>query len=396
MTPPMRLAVFTSHPIQYQAPLFRALAARPGLAPTVYFGSRHGLDAALDPDFGATFSWDVPLVDGYEHVFLPNRARRPDVSTFTGTRVPDVARMWKRGAYDAALVLGWQSFGHVQAMRAAHAAGIPLLLRGESHLGMADARPRLRSALWHPLRARIYRRVFARAAGMLTIGERNAEYYRHFGVAEGKLHRAPYCVENNRFALPAAERAASRSTLRSQLGIADDAVLFAAVGKLTGKKRPHDVLQAAARAGAHLVFVGDGPERAALEARAQALGVADRVRITGFVNQRALPGWYAAADALVLASEATETWGLVVNEAMAAGLPVLVSDAAGCAPDLVRGNGWIFPLGAVDELAARMSGFVALAPAERAAMGARSREIIADYTVERVAEVVENVTRSVA
>ena len=395
MTRPIRLAVFTSHPIQYQAPLFRALAARAGVEPTVYFGSRHGLDEAHDRDFGRTFRWDVPLVEGYEHVFLANRARHPDVSTFGGIRVPEVAGRWRRGGYDAALVLGWQSLGHLQAMRAAHAAGIPLLIRGESHLGMAAAGSRLRAALWHPLRERIYRAMFARAAGVVAIGTRNAEYYRHFGVPEHRIHHAPYCVQNSHFALDDATRAHYRARLRAEWGVPHDAVVFAAVGKLTPKKRPLDVATAAARAGGvHLVFVGDGPQRGALQERADALGIS--VRVSGFVNQGALPAWYAAADALVLASEGTETWGLVVNEAMAAGLPVLVSDAAGCAPDLVRDNGWTFPLGDTGALAERMATFAALPPAARAAMGARSREIVADFTVERVAAVVEAAARRVA
>ena len=85
-----RLAIFTSHPIQYQAPLFRALAASEVIEPTVYFGSRHGVDVAMDAGFGQAFRWDVPLLDGYEHAFLPNTALRPDVSRFTGVRLSGV------------------------------------------------------------------------------------------------------------------------------------------------------------------------------------------------------------------------------------------------------------------------------------------------------------------
>src|SRR4030095_2671554 len=96
--------------------------------------------------------------------------------------------------------------------------------------------------------------------------------------------------------------------------------------------------------------------RAAIEARSAALGIANAVTIAGFVNQRALPDWYASADTLVLPSDSRETWGLVVNEAMAAGLPVIVSNAAGCSVDLVRerDNGFTYPCGDVDTLADRM------------------------------------------
>jgi glycosyltransferase involved in cell wall biosynthesis len=405
-TDTLRLAVFTSHPIQYQAPLFRALASRPGVEPTVYFGSRHGLDEAADREFGTAFRWDVPLVDGYDHVFLSNRARRPDVSRFGGIRVPDVARHWAAGRFDAALVLGWQSVGHLQAMRAAHAAGIPLLVRGESHLGTGEGsgvRTRLRRALWYPVRERVYRSMLARAAGVVAIGTRNAEFYRHFGVAEDRLHLATYCVDNRRFALDDGERARARAGLRAAWGVAEGATVFVASGKLVPRKRPLDVVAAAALAAAaghdvHVVFVGDGGERGALLARAAALGIAGRVRVAGFVNQRELPRWYAAADALVLASEASETWGLVVNEAMAAGLPVLVSAAAGCAPDLVREgfNGWTFPVGGVEALAGRMGALAALPAEARAAMGAVSRAVVGEATVERAAEVVERAARGAA
>jgi glycosyltransferase involved in cell wall biosynthesis len=402
----LRLAVFTSHPIQYQAPLFRALASRPGVEPTVYFGSRHGLDEARDREFGTAFRWDVPLVDGYAHVFLPNRARRPDVSRIGGIWVPDVARHWAAGRFDAALVLGWQSLGHLQAMRAAHAAGIPLLVRGESHLGTGEGsgiRARLRRALWRPVRERVLRRMLARAAGVVAIGTRNADFYRHFGVAEDRLHLATYCVDNRRFALDDAERGRARAELRAAWGVADGAAVFVASGKLVPRKRPLDVAAAAALAAAaghdvHVVFVGDGEERAALLARAAELGIAGRVRVAGFVNQRELPRWYAAGDALVLASEASETWGLVVNEAMAAGLPVLVSAAAGCAPDLVREgvNGWTFPAGGVEALAGRMGALAALSAESRAAMGAASRALVGEATVERAAEVVERAARGAA
>lgn len=393
---PRRVAVFTSHPIQYQAPLFRELASRPELEVTVFFGSRHGVEQAFDPGFGASFRWDVPLLEGYRHVFLENRAPRPDVSSFLGVRVPEIRRHWHPGAFDAALVLGWQTLGHLQAMRAAWRAGTPLVIRGESNLGMrpgSSVKARLRSALWVPLRTRIYREVFSRAAAFLTIGSRNAEYYRHFGVPEQRMYRAPYCVENERFALPEPRRSEARARVRGALGVRPETVVFTSAAKLVAKKRPFDLLDAFAAlvAGgrdAHLVYLGDGPERAAVEERVRRAGLGGRVTVSGFVNQAEIPDWYAASDALVLPSDTMETWGLVVNEAMAAGLPVVVSDAAGCAPDLVREgeNGFTFACGDVPALEDRMRRVAELLPEERESMGSRSREIISGFTVAHVAD----------
>jgi glycosyltransferase involved in cell wall biosynthesis len=102
------------------------------------------------------------------------------------------------------------------------------------------------------------------------------------------------------------------------------------------------------------------------------------------VNQRELPDWYAAADALVLPSDSRETWGLVVNEAMAAGLPVVVSDAAGCSVDLVRhgANGFTYPCGDVDALADRLQRIASLDDEQRRALGDRSREIVKGFGID--------------
>jgi glycosyltransferase involved in cell wall biosynthesis len=118
------------------------------------------------------------------------------------------------------------------------------------------------------------------------------------------------------------------------------------------------------------------------------------VTITGFINQREIPDWYAAADCLVLPSDSFETWGLVVNEGMAAGLPVIVSDAAGCAPDLVEdgANGFSFPLGNTAALANRLQRIAEAGVAGRARMGARSREIVANFTLAGAADAIAAAT----
>jgi len=134
----------------------------------------------------------------------------------------------------------------------------------------------------------------------------------------------------------------------------------------------------------HALFIGDGEERASIEARAAALGIANSTSIAGFVNQRELPDWYAAADSLVLPSDSRETWGLVVNEAMAAGLPVIVSDAAGCSVDLVRqgDNGFTYPCGDVAALADRLSAIAELGTEGRRALGDRSRAIVKNFGID--------------
>ena len=385
-----RLAIFTSHPIQYQAPLFRALAASESIAPTVYFGSRHGADVAVDVGFGTAFKWDVPLLDGYEHEFLPNRASQPDVSRFRGVRLSRPEAVFANRHYDAVLVFGWQTLAHIQMIQAAWNAGLPVLLRGDSTLRRAapgGARGALRRAMWLPARQQLYAAAFRRVAGFLAVGSRNLEYYRSFRVPQEKLFWAPAGVDNDWFSLPESQRAAARARIRARLRVTDRTIVFASAAKLIGVKRPFDLVDAVAdlrrrNIDGHALFIGDGEERAAIEQRASHAGMAEATSITGFVNQRELPEWYAAADALVLPS-ASETWGLVVNEAMAAGLPVVVSDGVGCAVDLVREgeNGFTYPCGNVQALAERLA-TIAGDDRRRRALGDRSREIVKGFGLD--------------
>jgi glycosyltransferase involved in cell wall biosynthesis len=400
-----RLAIFTSHPIQYQAPLFRALAASDFLEPTVCFGSRHGVDVAMDTGFGTAFRWDVPLIDGYDHVFLPNTAAKPNVSVFGGVRVADARRVLGEGHYDALLLLGWQTMAHVQMLRAAWHLELPVIVRGESTLLREPARAgqrALRRAVWLPVRRRLYGAAFDKVDAFLVIGSRNRDYYRSFGVPDEKCFWAPYGVDNDWFALPRDRRTAARERVRARLGVTDDAIVFASSAKLIEKKRPLDLVEAVAglrRRGlnAHALFIGDGEERGRVESHAAQHAIAPSVSISGFVNQRELPDWYAAADALVLPSDSRETWGLVVNEAMAAGLPVVVSDAAGCSADLVRDgeNGFTYPCGDVDALADRLSSIARLGMEGRSAFGDRSRDIVKGFAIEVAVRATEEAVESI-
>ena len=401
-----RLAIFTSHPIQYQAPLFRALAASDRLEPTVYFGSRHGADVTMDAGFGQSFRWDVPLLDGYAHEFLPNVARRPDVSRFGGVRLSRLASVLTRGAYDALLLLGWQTLGHVQMLRAAWHAGIPVIVRGESTLqreASRGARGAARRLIWLPVRQRVYQAAFARVDAFLVIGTRNRDYYQSFGVPDEKFHWAPYGVDNDWFSLAEGQRTAARERVRHRLGVGRDTVVFALSAKLIARKRPQDLVEALAvlrRRGidAHALLIGDGEERLAIQELAGRVGIADAMTISGFVNQRELPDWYAAADALVLPSDSRETWGLVVNEAMAAGLPVVVSEAAGCSVDLVRvgENGFTYACGDVTALTERLVSIVSLGDAGRRAFGERSHEIVKGFGIDVAVRATEAAVRAVS
>ncbi len=342
----MKLCIVTSHPIQYQAPWFRELAKRCELK--VFFA--HQPDAAQQGEgFGKAFEWDVDLLAGYDSEFLRNVSRSPGSGHFGGCDTPEIGAKLRAGGFDAVILNGWYLKSYLQALWACKRAGIPVLVRGDSQLGT----PRSRVKQW--LKEPVYRWLLGRPDGFLTVGQRNREYLRHYGVPEARIFPAPHFVDNEWFAARAA--VADRGAIRERWGVPTDgmAVLFA--GKFQEKKRPLDLVRAVAALPAaerpHLVFVGSGALEESLRGEAARAGVA--AVFPGFLNQSELPGAYAAADVLALPS-GSETWGLVVNEAMACGTPAVVSDACGCAPDLIipGETGFVHPPGDVAALADRL------------------------------------------
>ena len=375
-----RVALFATHPIQYHVPWFQALAARQDLELKVYFGqvpdaSQQGVG------FGVDFHWDIPLREGYVSEVLENIARPPSLGTFDGSDTPHVTRHLREWRPDLAILTGWQSKMLVQAWWACVRLGIPRIVRGES-----NAMPH--RAPWKRMLHRIWLRGFDR---FLAIGKANREFYLRAGIAESRIHPCPYFIDNQRFAAAARSMRERRTELRAKWSIPEPATCFLFCGKLIPKKHPIDLLQAlqqtvAAGASAHVLVVGDG----VLMPEARALAARERLPVTfaGFLNQTEIVGAYVAGDCLVLPSDTGETWGLVVNEAMACGLPAIVSDQVGCGPDLVSDGvtGATFPMGDVDALARRL---IELA-ADRSrlcAMGTKACErVSANYSVERATE----------
>jgi glycosyltransferase involved in cell wall biosynthesis len=323
----MRLGILTSHPIQYNAPLFRGLAARMDVM--VYYAHRQTQQQQAAAGFGVAFDWDVDLLDGYPHTFVPNRAAQPGVDRFGGCNNPDITHRIREQKFDAFLVTGWNLRCYWQAVTACRRAGIPVLVRGDSQLRTP------RSTAKRVVKSITHRTMLRSFDGFLYVGQRNREYLERYGVPVERLFSSPHFVDNSWFQAHAAEERERRDAIRATCGASPKAILLLFVGKFIPEKRPEDVLEAAARLrerghDIQLVYVGDGP----LGPRLQRADAGEWVRYAGFRNQTELPAYYVAADLLVLPS-ASETWGLVVNEAFACGLPAVVSDAVGCAPDLI-------------------------------------------------------------
>lgn len=373
----IRLAVVASHPIQTQAPWFRALAQVVDL--DVFYAHRQDAAGQAAAGFGHAFDWDVPLLDGYRHHWLENVAAEPTVDTFAGCDTPDIAFALAEGGFDACIVTGWYLKSYVQAIRACWQARLPVMLRGDSHLG--TPRPLLtKAAKYLP-----YRWLLPRVDAHLYVGEANREYLRYYGVTDRQLFFVPHFVDNERFNQSAARARSNGAAgaFRSSIGVPANATTFLFAGKLVANKRATDFVQALAGLRAsgrivHGVIVGSGPEETALRHQVDMLGAP--IHFAGFKNQSEMPAAYASADCLVLPS-ASETWGLVVNEAMACGLPAIVSDAAGCAQDLVVAGrtGFVYAATNVPELWDRMTNVVDALEADPNAYRADVLEHISRY-----------------
>lgn len=350
-----RIGILSTHPIQYYSPWYRALAKEVDLE--VWYAHRQSSADQGRSAFGVDFEWDIPLLDGYRSQFLHNRARRPDVSTFAGCDTPEIAAIIRERRYHAFIVHGWYTFSFWQAMLACWQSGTPLMVRGDSQLLTP------RSQVKRLFKAIAYRAFIPRFNAYLVVGKRARQYYLHYGAKAQRMFFAPHAVDNQFFRSQHILFRAQRTSLRTQWNIPSDAVVFLFVGKLTVKKRPFDFLEAL-----HLVaqqyptvrglIVGDGPLRDLLETRVCEHNIP--ATFTGFLNQSQIAQAYAASDILVLPSDGRETWGLVVNEAMASGLPAIVSDVVGCAPDLVlQGRtGLVYTCGQVEQLVEAMEYFV--------------------------------------
>ena len=383
----VRLAYLVSHPIQYQAPLLRRIAQEPDIELTVFFGSDFSVRDYPDKGFGVGVKWDVPLLEGYRHEFLPVLRDNSTVSVTSPLNFGIASRL--RGTagqprFDALWVHGYATVNALHGMIAAKSLGIPVLLRAESWL---RDRPRVPAQL-------AAKRLFFRALkhmidGVLPIGTLNAEYWQYYFGTDVPLFLMPYAVDNDYFQQRSEAARTGRTELQTELGLDPSRPVILFASKLQTRKRCEDLLQAyinlspgdGREPDPYLVIVGDGEERAALEAKATASGFSG-IRFCGFRNQSELPRFFDLATVFVLPSR-HEPWGLIVNEVMNAGRAVIVSDDVGCQPDLVTDGveGCVFPAGDVAGLTAALHR-VLDTPQTAAAMGSRALERIKNWDFE--------------
>jgi glycosyltransferase involved in cell wall biosynthesis len=350
-----RLGILVTHPIQYYSPWFRHLAEIFNIE--VFYAHRQDSRAQSEAGFEFEFEWDTPLLEGYSYRWLANASRNPGVNSFWGCDTPEIHDIIRNEGFDAFLVFGWYYKSALQAMTSCWENRLPILVRGDSQLMTPRSLSR-RILKWLP-----YRYFLPKLDAHLYVGKRNKEYLQYYGVPDEKLFFVPHFVDNDIFNKAVTNSVVEdmRPKIRKSLGIPLDGFVYIFAGKFITKKRPDDFVKACiqimdSKDGGNIysMLIGDGPMRSSLQS--QASRKSDRIFFPGFRNQSEIPNFYCSSDAIVLPSNAGETWGLVINEAMASNLPAVVSDAVGCGPDLIDEGvtGFTYPLGDIETLCDRM------------------------------------------
>jgi glycosyltransferase involved in cell wall biosynthesis len=379
MSSPIRVAVLAASPMWFQSPLYRRLAAHPEIDFTAIFASTEGI-RPHDPGYGQPIVWDVDALAGVRNLFLRRAGRNLIREGAPRLCDPDIVATLLRVKPDVLWLHGYSTLTHVLAWLTQRVRGGAVVVREEQTL--LHGRPLWKTLVKRPLLGQLLQR----SAG-LYIGSRNRAWFEHFGMAPDRLFFCPYAVENESLQAEAAMLAPRRDELRRRLGVhPDTGPVILSVGRLVPKKQPLFLLEAFRRVRAELrctlLVVGSGPLQAELERRVAADGIPDVV-FAGFVNQSEIAKAYACGDIFVLPSLVHETWGMVVNEAMNFGLPIVASSNVGCVEDLVEhgANGFVVSPHDPGELAARLGRLVEDHEL-RSAFGRRSRARILDWNYD--------------
>ncbi len=373
-----KLAIVTSHPIQYNAPWFQLLAKRQKVSLKVFYTWSQAQTKVQDKSFGRTIQWDIPLLEGYEFEVVENVAKHPGSHHFMGIDCPELIEKLNLFHPAAILVFGWNFKSNLKVLRY-FKGKVPLWFRGDSTL--LDEKPGMKTLL----RRIALRWVYSHVDKAFYVGNANKAYFLKHGFKDSQLVYAPHAIDNDRFADNNEKRYQVKAEKwRHESGIQPDDLVVLFAGKLEPVKQPFLLMEAVIQANRQrqtplrLVFVGSGPLEVELKERAKAY---DFVTFIPFINQSQMPVVYRLGNVFCLTS-ISETWGLAVNEAMASGRPVVVSDKVGCASDLVNDStGWVYQF---DQPEILVKLLVGLEKDQLNDMGVRAENFIQDWSFERL------------
>lgn len=384
----IRVAICATHPIQYQAPLWRLLARQPGLHVRAFFGTDMSIRGYRDPGFGVSVKWDTPLLDGYEHEFISTDPKVQQIS-FTHPGFRGIYARLRAFAPDVVVLTAYASLFHLGSLRAARRLGAKVVMRHEAS-DIAQSRSRFKGAIRDILLRVLYNRVDEFAA----IGTEARRHLIRLGIKKERIGFSPYCVDSDFMETQVENWQPQRANLRTEIEARPDDIVFVFAGKLVAKKDPLLIVSALKllpeelRQRIHLVVAGDGELKSDLESQGRAV-LGPRLHTMGFLNQSEIGRAYTMGDVLILPSRRGEgeTWGLVVNEAMQFGLPAIVSDGVGSRSDLVEEGeaGFSFQSGDATELSYAIKKYAALLPARRLSMSEDARRRVKEFTIDEAA-----------
>lgn len=319
-----RLAIVSTHPIQYNAPLFRVLAQSGSIELKVFYTWSQAKDSVADKEFGKEIKWDIPLLDGYDYEFIENISQKPK-QTFGGLVNPGLIPAIENWQPDALLIFGWNFSSHFKTMRYFHGK-IPVWFRGDSTL--LDEKPGLKTIV----RRIVLRYVYSFIDRAFYVGQNNKDYFLAHGLKNCQLTFAPHAIDNARFGDPKAHHEGRK--WRRELGYKDDEIVMVFAGKIYHVKNIvsfsnqfTEYISQKYDSKLRLLVIGNGEQESQLIEHPY-------IKRLPFQNQSKMPEIYNIGDIVILPS-ISETWGLAINEAMAAGKPVIVTKKVGCARDLV-------------------------------------------------------------
>lgn len=337
------------HPIHWFSSQFKFIAKNATFDFEVYYCTKHGLNNQIDSGFGKRVDFKIPLLEGYNFKFLKNYSFNKNHSDtlFSSVNFDIIPLIFKSPKETLFLVHGWSRFTYLLTIFFGKILGRKIGLRAESPI----THERKYSKTDRKLRKIIFKYIlFPNIDFFFYIGSQNKYFYKYYGVKENKLKFYPYCVDNEFF------RDKFKNNKKSKKHISGvKKILF--VGKLIPKKAPETLIKAFLKLDykrAKLIIVGDGILYDSLNKKYINEIKSGQIELKGFQDQNALSKFYSNADIFVLPSGYGETWGLVVNEACNFELPLILSDKVGCSTDLVKGNGYIFKYGDIDDLSNKL------------------------------------------
>ena len=385
-----RLNIYMSHPIQYQINLLREINIFKDLETQVFFYWDFGTKESYDTEFQTKIKWDTPILSGYKYAFLKNYSFKKSANFF-GCINFGIINTFFKNAPNSVLIFGWGTFSNLLVIFLSIIFNKNLYIYGES----PQLHESMKKSSYNLFRRIILRAVFLKSKKIFFIGKENKKFYKGLGVRDQKLVFTPYAVDSNFHALKSEKLLSKKYDLRRKHSIKKDSLLILFCGKLIEKKRPQDLLLAFSEItknkykNVHLIFAGDGPMKHDLQNIISEEKI-NNVKFLGFVNQTKLPEIYTISDIFVLPSGLGETWGLVVNEAMYYGLPIITSSLVGCSSDLVTSeNGLIYEYKNLKDLESKLLTLID-DKAKRDLFGLNSRKIISKYNQEFAAKQIVN------